>query len=67
MAPMTKLKLDRDAAIRKIRASRNRSIFLHVSRLFESRTRIRSFWLYQGQCKASRKVAYGRDLYRRNV
>ena len=34
---MTELKLDRDAAIRKIRASRNRSIFLHVSRCFECR------------------------------
>jgi len=37
MTQMTELKLDRDEAIRKIRASRNRRIFLHVSRLFESR------------------------------
>lgn len=36
-APLTEVKLDRDAAIRKIKSSRNRKIFIHASRVFESR------------------------------
>lgn len=34
---LTEVKLDRDAAIRKIKSSRNRKIFIHVTRIFESR------------------------------
>ena len=35
--PMVELKLDRDAAISKIKSSRNRAIFIHVDRAFEAR------------------------------
>lgn len=57
MAPMTELKLDRDAAIRKIRASRNRTIFLHVSRLFESRANPERGYDLSGCIKVNAKQA----------